>query len=641
MSQHHFKTEVSRLLDLIIHSLYSHKEIFLRELVSNASDAIDKLRYLSVSDETYKTISFDPRITVTVDADAKTLTVTDNGIGMTDTELEENLGTIARSGTRSFLDTLSSEARKESNLIGQFGVGFYSAFMVASRVEVSSRKAGTQTSFRWASDGKGEYSVEPVIGPIADAALAGNAHGTEVKLFLNDEGEDYTSRWRVEDILKKYSNHVAYPIRLASMETEYDDKGKDKGKKLKDEQVNAASALWRRSKSGLKDEDYIEFYEALAGTDEKPLHWIHTRAEGTTEYDTLFYIPSKAPFDLYRADYKPGVKLYVRRVFITDDDKELLPTYLRFVRGVIDSEDLPLNVSREILQQNRVMNQIRQSSVKKILGELADIAKNDPAKYETFIAQFNRPLKEGLYSDYANREALQGLVRWKSTAVDGWTSFADYKTRAGADRKAIYYLAGTDEERLRRSPLLEAYRKKGIEVLICADEIDEIVISSLGQVEGLDLKSVNRSGSEDEIGKDAGAAPETRDEKKAAETAIEAAKRILGDAVKDVRLSKRLAESPSCIVVDSDDPSLGLREMLKQMGGADLPEVKPILEVNATHALVKRLAALADAKDADPGVQEADDIAHLLLDQALLLEGAEIKDPAAFVARMNRRLALS
>lgn len=639
MSQHQFKTEVSRLLDLIIHSLYSHKEIFLRELVSNASDAIDKLRYLSVSDEAFKSIAFDPRIVVSIDADAKTLSLRDNGIGMTDAELEENLGTIARSGTRSFLDSLSADARKESNLIGQFGVGFYSAFMVASRVEVTSRKAGTQSAFRWASDGKGDYTVDPVIGPLADAALSGNAHGTEVKLFLNDEGEDYTSRWRVEDILKKYSNHVAYPIHLSSMETEYDDKGKDKGKKLKDEQVNAASALWRRSKSGLKDEDYVEFYEALAGTDEKPLHWIHTRAEGTTEYDTLFYIPAKAPFDLYRADYKPGVKLYVRRVFITDDDKELLPTYLRFVRGIIDSEDLPLNVSREILQQNRVMNQIRQSSVKKILGELADIAKNDPAKYETFIGQFNRPLKEGLYSDYANREALQGLVRWKSTAVDGWTSFADYKSRAGADRKAIYYLAGTDEERLRRSPLLEAYRKKGIEVLICADEIDEIVISSLGQVEGLDLKSVNRSGSEDEIGKDAGAAPESKDEKKAAEKAIEAAKRILGDAVKDVRLSKRLAESPSCIVVDSEDPSLGLREMLKQMGGADLPEVKPILEVNGTHALVKRLAALAEAKDGDPGVQEADDIAHLLLDQALLLEGAELKDPAAFVARMNRRMA--
>ena len=632
MSQHHFKTEVSRLLDLIIHSLYSHKEIFLRELISNASDAIDKLRYLTVSDEAYKSLSFDPLIAVSIDKDAKTLTITDNGIGMDAKELEENLGTIARSGTRTFMENMSAEARRDSNLIGQFGVGFYSAFMVASRVEVTSRKAGADAAFRWKSAGKGEYSVDP-----AEKA----SHGTEVKLFLNDEGEEYLSRWKVEDILKKYSNHVAYPIHLVSMESEYDDKGKEKGKKEKDEQINSASALWRKPKSSLKDEDYIEFYKALSGSDESPLHWLHTKAEGTVEYDTLFYIPEKAPFDMYRADYRPGVKLYVRRVFITDDDKELLPTYLRFVRGVIDSEDLPLNVSREILQQNRVMQNIRQASVKKILGELADIAKNDATKFGKFVDQFNRPLKEGLYSDFANREALLGLVRWKSTAVEGWTSFADYKTRAGSDRKAIYYLAGNDESRLRRSPLLEAYRKKGIEVLVCADEIDEIVLSSLGEVEGLELKSINRSGSEDEIGKSD--EPESRADEKTAEKAVEAAKRILGDAVKDVRLSKRLAESPSCVVVDSDDPSFQLSEMMRQMGGTELPDVKPILELNPSHELVKRLAAIAttgaagDAGESE-GPGEADDLARLLLDQALLLEGAQLKDPASFVARMNRRL---
>ncbi|MEN6476794.1 MAG: molecular chaperone HtpG [Rectinema sp.] len=631
MSQHHFKTEVSRLLDLIIHSLYSHKEIFLRELISNASDAIDKLRYLTVSDEAYKSLSFDPLIAVSIDKDAKTLTITDNGIGMDAKELEENLGTIARSGTRTFMENMSAEARRDSNLIGQFGVGFYSAFMVASRVEVTSRKAGADAAFRWKSAGKGEYSVDP-----AEKA----SHGTEVKLFLNDEGEEYLSRWKVEDILKKYSNHVAYPIHLVSMESEYDDKGKEKGKKEKDEQINSASALWRKPKSSLKDEDYIEFYKALSGSDESPLHWLHTKAEGTVEYDTLFYIPEKAPFDMYRADYRPGVKLYVRRVFITDDDKELLPTYLRFVRGVIDSEDLPLNVSREILQQNRVMQNIRQASVKKILGELADIAKNDATKFGKFVDQFNRPLKEGLYSDFANREALLGLVRWKSTAVEGWTSFADYKTRAGSDRKAIYYLAGNDESRLRRSPLLEAYRKKGIEVLVCADEIDEIVLSSLGEVEGLELKSINRSGSEDEIGKSD--EPESRADEKTAEKAVEAAKRILGDAVKDVRLSKRLAESPSCVVVDSDDPSFQLSEMMRQMGGTELPDVKPILELNPSHELVKRLAAIATAAPVSAGAagdaDEADDLARLLLDQALLLEGAQLKDPASFVARMNRRL---
>lgn len=635
MSQHHFKTEVSRLLDLIIHSLYSHKEIFLRELVSNASDAIDKLRYLTVSEEAFKSISFDPLIMVSIDKAAKTLTISDNGIGMDAGELEDNLGTIARSGTRKFLDSLSKDARRESNLIGQFGVGFYSAFMVASRVEVTSRKAGTESAFRWASDGKGEYTVEPA---------SKDSHGTAIVLFLNDEGEEYLSRWKAEEILKKYSNHVAYPIRLSSLEPEWDDKGKEKGSKRKDEQVNAASAIWRRAKSSLKDEDYIEFFKALSGSDEAPAHWVHTRAEGTVEYDTLFFIPAKAPADLYRADYKPGVKLYVRRVFITDDDKELLPTYLRFVRGVIDSEDLPLNVSREILQQNRVMNSIRQASVKKILGELAEIAAKDPVKFGTVTEQFNRPLKEGLYSDYANREALLGLVRWKSTAVEGWTSFADYKTRAGSERKAIYYLAGNDEERLRRSPLLEAYRKQGIEVLICADEIDEIVISQLGEVEGMELKSVNRAGSEEEIGKAETATPEAADDAKAGEKAVEAGKRILGADVKDVRLSKRLAESPSCIVVDSDDPSLQLREMLKQMGGADFPDVKPILELNPSHPLVKRLAALSASSSGtesadDAGSTEAEDIARLLLDQALLLEGAALKDPAAFVARMNRRLA--
>ncbi len=328
MSSHHFKTEVSRLLDLIVHSLYSHKEIFLRELVSNASDAIDKLRYLRLVDDAFKGMSFDPDIEIRLDRDANTLTVGDNGIGMDGRELEDNLGTIARSGTRSFLEKMPDTDRKDSNLIGQFGVGFYSAFMVSNRVVVTSRKAGSDEAFTWSSDGKGEYTVEP-------GSRAGQ--GTDVVLHLNDEGKEYLSRWKVEEILKKYSNHVAYPIRLVSMETDYDDKGKKQGEKRRDERVNAASALWRRPKSELKDDDYVEFFKSFTGTDESPLHWIHTRAEGSIEYSTLFYFPSKAPFDLYRADYRPGVKLYVRRVFITDDDKELLPSYLRVVRGVIDS----------------------------------------------------------------------------------------------------------------------------------------------------------------------------------------------------------------------------------------------------------------------------------------------------------------
>jgi molecular chaperone HtpG len=635
MPQHHFKTEVSRLLDLIIHSLYSHKEIFLRELVSNASDAIDKLRYLSVSDEAFKSLAFEPSIKVIIDKEGKTLVVEDNGIGMDEKELEENLGTIARSGTRRFLERLPDDAKKDSNLIGQFGVGFYSAFMVADKVQVTSRKAGTEAAFAWTSDGKGEYAIEP-------ASRVGQ--GTEVRVHLNDEGQEYLSRWSVEPVLKKYSNHIAYPIALISEEPKYDDKGKQDGVERKDEVVNSASALWRRPKAELKDEDYIEFYKSFAGAglgnfggtdaDEAPLHWIHTKAEGTIEYTTLFYVPGKAPFDLYRADYRPGVKLYVKRVFITDDEKELLPVYLRFVRGVIDSEDLPLNVSREILQQNRVMASIRQASVKKILGELADLSKTNPDKYAKFVAEFNRPLKEGLYSDFANREALLGLVRWKSSAqiesLGGWTSLADYKSRMKEGQKAIYYIAGGEEDRLRKSPLLEMYRKEGIEVLVCAEEIDEIVLSGLGPFEGLELKSVNRAGSESELGSGSEGKSEPEAGSPAA-AAIEAAKKALGEAVKDVRLSKRLLESPACVVVDSDDPSLQLRELMKQLGGSEMPEVKPILELNGDHPLVKRLAVAASG--------EAEDLAKVLLGQALLVEGAKLADPADFALRLTRLLA--
>jgi molecular chaperone HtpG len=632
MPQHHFKTEVARLLDLIVHSLYSHKEIFLRELVSNASDAIDKLRYLSVSDEAYKSMTFEPSIKVVIDKEAKTLVVEDNGIGMDEKELEDNLGTIARSGTRRFLDKLPDDAKKDSNLIGQFGVGFYSAFMVGDKVEVTSRKAGAETAFTWTSDGKGEYSIEPAMRV---------GQGTEVRVHLNAEGQEYMGRWSVESVLKKYSNHIAYPITLVSEEPKYGEKGEKDGVERKEEVINSASALWRKPKSELKDEDYVDFYKSFTGAglgssgeDDAPLHWIHTKAEGTIEYTTLFYIPAKAPFDLYRADYRPGVKLYVKRVFITDDEKELLPAYLRFVRGIIDSEDLPLNVSREILQQNRVMLSIRQASVKKVLGELADLAKTNTDKYAKFIGEFNRPLKEGLYSDYANREALLGLVRWKSTsdisATGGWTSLADYKSRMKEGQKAIYYIAGGDEDRLRKSPLLEMYRKRGIEVLVCAEEIDEIVLSGLGPFETLELKSVNRAGSESELGEE-GSKGESKPESGSPEAAaIDKAKKALGEEVKDVRLSMRLLESPACVVVDSDDPSLQLRELMKQFGGNQMPEVKPILELNGEHPLVKRLAAAGEA--------EAEDLAKVLLGQALLVEGAKLADPADFATRLTRLL---
>jgi molecular chaperone HtpG len=497
MEQKKFKTEVSELLQLIIHSLYSHKEIFLRELVSNSSDALDKLKYLTLTDEKFKGLSFDPRIDIsfTEEGDKRTLTISDNGLGMNHDDLSDNLGTIASSGTKKFLASLTEEQKKDSNLIGQFGVGFYSAFMVAEKVEVISRKAGEEQAWKWSSTGKGSYTLEEAVR---------DGHGTTITLYLNEEGNEYANRWQIEQLVKKYSDHIAYPIFLSYDQTTYDDKKKDKEgnavKKIehKVEQINSSSALWRRSKSELTDEQYKEFYKQSSYDSEDPLFYVHTRAEGATEYTTLFFIPSKAPFDLYHADYRPGVKLYVKRVYITDDDKELLPTYLRFVRGVIDSEDLPLNVSREILQQNRVMSAIRNASVKKLLGEFQKISEQNPELYTKFIEQFNRPLKEGLYSDYANRDALLELVRFKSSSQDGYVSLASYKQRMPADQKSIYYIAGGKESTLKASPLLESYRKKGFEVLIMSDDIDDIVVGSIGTYKEMPLKAINKSGAVDD-----------------------------------------------------------------------------------------------------------------------------------------------
>jgi molecular chaperone HtpG len=619
MSTHQFQAEVTQLLQLIIHSLYSHREIFLRELVSNSSDAIDKLKYLIVSDEAYKGLAFDPLIHISFDQETSVLTLSDNGIGMDETDLVDNLGTIARSGTKRFLEAMAADKRKDSSLIGQFGVGFYASYMVADEVSVLSRKAGQDSAWLWKSDGKGEYSVE---------AAERDGHGTTVNLKINDDGREFLSPWRLKELVRKYSNHIAVPIRLAYEEDEFDDKGKKKGKKKKvDEQINSAVALWRRPKNELKDEDYVEFYKNIADTEEEPLAWMHTKAEGTIEYTTLFYIPGKAPFDLYHADYKPGVKLYVKRVFISDDEKELLPPYLRFVRGVIDSEDLPLNVSREILQQNRVMSSIRNASVKKVLGELKDLAARDKDKYAKVASEFNRPLKEGLYSDFANRETLLEIIRFKSTTAEGWTSLADYKSRMKDEQKAIYYITGDSEDRLRKSPLLEMYRKENVEVLICPDDIDELVMPMAGKYGDLEFKTVNRAGAEKEFeGK--------KDEEKEKNLApvVERIKLALGDAVKDVRLSSRLSESPSCIVVDENDPSIQLQQFMKTMGRGEDFDIKPILEINGDHELVTRLLSNQDET-------MTADVARVLLDQALLVEGAPLKDPADFVARMNRLIS--
>src|ERR1700683_5064104 len=393
MSKREFQTEVNQLLHLIVHSLYSHPEIFLRELVSNTSDALDKLKYLTLTEDAYKSLAFDPRIDLELDEKLHTLTVSDPGIGMNDEDLTSHLGTIARSGTKNFLSSLSGDAKRDSNLIGQFGVGFYRAFIVADRVEVISRKAGEENAWRWTSDGKTGFDIEPAERP---------QQGTTVTLYLNEEGKEYSNSWKLREIVKKYSNHIAFPIFLTADKSEWDEAEKKSVKKRVTEQINSASAMWKRSKSELKDEDYKELYKTISGDWEDPMFWFHTKAEGTLEYTTLFFVPSKAPVDLYQANYKPGVKLYVKRIFITDDSKELLPTWLRFLRGIIDSEDLPLNVSREILQQNRILGTIRSASVKKVLSELKTIATDKPDEYVRFIEEYNRPLKEGLYSDFAN-----------------------------------------------------------------------------------------------------------------------------------------------------------------------------------------------------------------------------------------------
>jgi molecular chaperone HtpG len=620
MSKREFQTEVNQLLHLIVHSLYSHPEIFLRELISNASDALDKLRHLTLVDESFKTIPFAPRIDLELDEEKQTLTIADTGIGMNEEDLVSHLGTIARSGTKNFLAQLSGDAKKDSNLIGQFGVGFYSVFMVADRAEVVSRKAGEENAWRWVSDGKTGFEIEPAERTVA---------GTTVILHFNEEGKTYSNSWRLQEIVKKYSNHIAFPIFLTYDKSEWNEAEKKSIKKRTTEQVNAASALWRRPKSELTDEDYKELYKSISGDWQDPLFWFHTKAEGSLEYTTLFYMPSKAPMDLYQAEYKGGIKLYVKRVFIMDDSRELLPPYLRFVRGIIDSEDLPLNVSRELLQQNRVLASIRTASVKKILSELKNAAASQPEQYLKFIAEFNRPLKEGLYSDFANRDTLLELIRFKSTKIEGFTSLADVKSRMKEGQKSIYYITGGAESLLRTSPLLEIYRKKDIEVLILDDDFDEIVFTGIDKYGEIDLKSVNKTTTSEDL-KDEAEADKAEDLK----PLIEKLKATLGENVKDVRASVRLAESPSCIVSDEEEPSLQMQQMLRAMGQKGLSAPKPTLEINPDHEIVKKLVA----QGSDAIVEDA---AWMLLDQALLMEGEPLKDPAAFVQRLNRILNLS
>lgn len=623
MAKHTFQTEVNQLLDLMIHSLYSNKEIFLRELISNASDALDKLQYLTLTDDKLKNLDFTPKIDISFESEKNILTISDSGIGMNEQDLIENLGTIAKSGTKNFLSKLSGDKKKDSALIGQFGVGFYSAFMVASKIIVTTKKAGETQAYAWISDGSGEFEIEK---------CEKESHGSEIKLYLKEDEKEFTSRWRIEEIVKKYSDHIPFPIFLHYTETKSEGEGESKKEIIeqKNEQINKASALWRISKKDLKDEEYKEFYKNLSYDSTEPLSWIHTKVEGTLEYTTLFYIPQTAPFDLYRVDYKSGVKLYVKRVFITDDDKELLPSYLRFVRGIIDSEDLPLNVSREILQQNRILATIKSASTKKILSEIEALQK-DEEKYTKFYKEFGRCIKEGVYSDFENKEKLLEFLRFQSTKSEGKEiAFKTYKERMSEGQKAIYYLQGEDLELLKNSPLLDAFNKKGFEVLLFGEEIDGIVMPMVQEFDKTPLRSITSKEALEDLGEE-NIEEATKEKFK---PLLEKFSKTLGEEVKEVRLSARLIDAPSVIVSDPDDPNSAMMKMMRQMGamgmGAEIPEPKPILELNPNHAI---LTKLLDAES-----QRQEEVAHLLLEEAKLLEGGKLKDVKAFVKRLNTLL---
>lgn len=615
-TKHQFQTEITQLLDLMIHSLYSNKEIFLRELVSNASDALDKLSYLTLTQDNLKSLSFEPRIDISFDEEKKTLTIEDNGIGMSESDMKEHLGIIAKSGTKSFLSQLSGDKKKDSALIGQFGVGFYSAFMVAHRVVVQSKKAGEDKAYAWVSEGKGEYEIGECIK---------ENQGTQITLYLREEDAHFASRWEIENIIHKYSEHIAFPIYLHYTETKSEGEGdsKKETKEDKQSQINTAKALWKIPKSELKDKDYKEFYATLSHDNNEPLKWIHTKVEGNLEYTTLFYIPSKAPFDLFRVDYQSGVKLYVKRVFITDDDKELLPPYLRFVRGVIDSEDLPLNVSREILQQNKILANIKSASTKKILGEIANIAKNDE-DYKKFYEQFGKVLKEGLYGDYENKDKILELLRFESVKAES-TSLKAYKEAMSSEQKSIYYMLGENKEAIKNAPLLEKYTQKGFDVLLLSDEIDAVVMPMVGEYDKTPLKSINSKEALEELGE------QSIDEatQKAYEPLMKAFKEALGEQIAEIKLSQ-LGDSPITLIKEDSNPMMA--NLMAQMG-QKLPESKPILELNITHPLFEKLKNASAEKIAQS--------ATLLFGAAVVLEGNNLENAKAFNTELHSLLLQS
>lgn len=615
-----FQAEVKQLLQLMIHSLYSNKEIVLRELISNASDASDKLRFSALSDNKLYGDDSDLKIRIAFDKAARTLTITDNGIGMSRAEVIENIGTIAKSGTKEFFNALTGDQAKDANLIGQFGVGFYSAFIIADKVTLTTLRAGETEAVKWESVGQGDFTLEP-----ADK----KTRGTEIVLHLREGEDEFLNDWKLKSIIRKYSDHITLPIVMKASEW----KDGEQVPTDEDETVNKASALWARGKNDITEEEYQDFYKHVSHDFENPLAWSHNRVEGNQEYISLLYVPSKAPFDLYDRERSQGIKLYVKRVFILEDAEKLMPQYLRFVRGVIDSADLPLNVSREILQHSKDIDAIKAASVKKVLGLLEDLAENKAEQYQAFWGEFGRVLKEGPGEDFANKEKIAGLLRFASTNLDTeaqLVGFKDYITRMKEGQEAIYYITADSFAAAQHSPHLEIFRKKGIEVLLLSDRVDEWMLGGLTEFDGKKLQSIAKGDLdlgklEDEAEKEA-----KKHVEDSAKELIEKVKATLGEQVKEVRVTHRLTDSPACLVAGENDLSGNLERMLKA-AGQKTPESKPTLEINPAHALVERLKAEKDDV-------KFNDLAHLLFDQALLAEGGQLNDPASFVKRMNSLL---
>ncbi len=618
-----FQAEVKQLLKLVINSLYSHKEIFLRELISNGSDACDKLRFEGLSDDSLYESDPDLRLEITVDAEGKKLVVEDNGIGMSRQEVVENIGTIARSGTRSFFDQLTGDQQQDSNLIGQFGVGFYSSFIVADRVTVESRRAGTGSGegVRWESSGEGDYTLESIDRP---------QRGTRITLHLREDEGEFLEKWKLKSLIHKYSEHITLPIMMEPDAPPPAEEGEEPEPVAPWEQVNKATALWSLNRNEISDEEYREFYKSVGHDWQDPLDWIHARVEGNLEYTQLLYLPSKAPFDLNDRDRNHGIKLYVRRVFIMEDTEKLMPTYLRFIRGVIDSNDLPLNVSREILQNSKVVDQIRKGSTKKVLGMLEGLARKEGEVYSGFWDEFGRVFKEGLVEDSANQERIAKLCRFATTESEGSeqrVSLEQYLERMQEGQEKIYYITAETHKAARHSPHLEVFRKKGVEVLLLSDPVDEWVVSHLREFDGKSLQSVTQGdldlgGLEEEVEK-----AEQEKEEASFKGLIEQMKGVLSDEVEDIRISHRLTDSPACLVAGEGALDANMERIMKSLGQS-VPHSKRILEINVEHPLVERLQGEQDE-------ERFADWSRILYDQSLLAEGSQLDDPASFTRRLN------